>query len=78
VSDYEEIRRLKAEARNERVLASREAKIEAELERRMTPSERQARLLRPTRPAGVDSRPLSELSTDERQAAILRDQPQAH
>jgi hypothetical protein len=71
VTYHEKIQRLEAELSDERTLADRAKQIEAELERRVTTSERQARALRPATPR-LDSRPLSELSTDERQATALR------
>jgi hypothetical protein len=57
-----------------RRLERREAQIEAELESRLSASERQARTLRAaTLKPEPDTRPLSELSTDERQARNLSD-----
>jgi hypothetical protein len=76
MTDYEELDRLKAEARDERALESRKAKIEAELERRMSPSARQARALRGASiKLEPDSRPLEKLSTTELQAFALRGRP---
>lgn len=62
---------------NERELRARADAIEAELDRRATPSERQAAsaIRNDRRSADVDERDAEELSTSERQARAFLDRP---
>jgi len=77
MSSFAEIERKLAaarkERRDERALAARAEKIEDELEARMSPTDRQVRLLlsRSSQPE-TDDRPAEELTVDELQARALR------